>query len=665
MNRIKTGVDFIFSSYKRVAALLVIGGLLLAIPVTMSVINKQQDVRQRASEIASETGTSNSLIGTYKYTGTCTSGCTGDYEHTLKITEIAPAPQGNSGTFKGNGFYNAQHAITWDITGNYNLDTKTFSYHLVYTGTDPGYYSDGTGTIGLDGTTITGTTSSGYNQAGYSQRGTFTLTKVPCTTRPGGMDGFMTNDGTIGTPGVVEIPPPGSYCPNVAPTTTSVTIDPATITANGTSEYKITITSDDPQGGNTIFRQYASVNDPNNGGNQRRGLVGWSAAGFEKYWGTPPSYKSQELALPYRCIQGGGAVAIYGGADFGSQYMNVRWCKTSSTGNTRTTEMYVSFNTNFTSPTSNKLFGFTEDAGGLYSNWQGFSTFSVAATTPTQCGSDSATPNACPIGKECVNSSCVPMRCDSASATPNACPAGFSCNGSTCIAITPTPMHCGGNIANPVECPSGFTCQRSGVADVGGTCVPSTTCFPRPPCLDAEPACEVAIREDYCPPGTPTPTISGTSITVYLSLVGVGSTGEPGINNNPKRPIRDVEVQLTDSTNSGGGEASGIVAYQPSSGLYVGTIPLPIFAPGAYTTKVRLDNTLWKRISGIQNIVAGQNTQTPPTTLVSGDFNQDNVINLLDYNMLVSCSRSNCRNFFSKIDVKNYIAFFKKQATRY
>lgn len=200
-----------------------------------------------------------------------------------------------------------------------------------------------------------------------------------CTPRPGGMDGFLTAEGTIGTTGVAGIPPPGSYCPNVGPTTSAnSSISPVPIIANGVAEYKITLISTDPQGGNTIFRQYAAINEPNTGGAQRRGVVGWSAVGFEKYWGPAPgSFKVQSPALPYRCVSGGGAVAIYGGTEFGPQYINTRWCSTSVSGNTRTTEMYVSFNPVFTTPASNTLYGFTEDAGGLVDNWKSLQTFSL------------------------------------------------------------------------------------------------------------------------------------------------------------------------------------------------------------------------------------------------------------------------------------------------
>ncbi|HVT00967.1 MAG TPA: VWA domain-containing protein [Patescibacteria group bacterium] len=53
MDSINRGIGFIFSSYKRTAAFLIIGALALSIPVTLSFLSNRQDVRQRASEVCS------------------------------------------------------------------------------------------------------------------------------------------------------------------------------------------------------------------------------------------------------------------------------------------------------------------------------------------------------------------------------------------------------------------------------------------------------------------------------------------------------------------------------------------------------------------------------------------------------------------------------------
>lgn len=71
------------------------------------------------------------------------------YTHTLKTISV-----GLDGSFTGTGVYNADSSYTWDISGKITGDAITFA--LVYTGTNPGYTLNGTGTMGPDGT-ITGT----------------------------------------------------------------------------------------------------------------------------------------------------------------------------------------------------------------------------------------------------------------------------------------------------------------------------------------------------------------------------------------------------------------------------------------------------------------------------------------------------------------------------
>jgi hypothetical protein len=58
---------------------------------------------------------------------------------------------------------------------------------------------------------------------------------------------------------------------------------------------------------------------------------------------------------------------------------------------------------------------------------------------------------------------------------------------------------------------------------------------------------------------------------------------------------------------------------------------------GDYTVKVKTDSYLQRRIPAIVHIVAGSQVNLPTVTLVAGDSNGDNTINILDYNMLIGC----------------------------
>ena len=143
---------------------------------------------------------------------------------------------------------------------------------------------------------------------------------------------------------------------------------------------------------------------------------------------------------------------------------------------------------------------------------------------------------------------------------------------------------------------------------------------------------------------SPTGSSQKTSVDLALSLTGIG-TGSAGINNNPKRPQRQVEVLVINSQGQQVSSISGAVNFDASSGVYNGTVDLNNNIPtGNYIIKVRMDNTLWKQIPGIQTITAGETTETPVTKLTTGDINQDNVIDLLDYNLMISClaDKSTC-----------------------
>jgi hypothetical protein len=51
MDKLRAGIDFIFSSYKRTAGVLFFAGLVLMLPIILSQVGQQQDIRQRAQEV--------------------------------------------------------------------------------------------------------------------------------------------------------------------------------------------------------------------------------------------------------------------------------------------------------------------------------------------------------------------------------------------------------------------------------------------------------------------------------------------------------------------------------------------------------------------------------------------------------------------------------------
>lgn len=84
------------------------------------------------------------LSGNYTLTFTCTSGCSGDYIHTMVVSLY---DTGN-GTFSGTGWRNAVPSQTWTVAGDVTGDTIEFL--VDYDGSS--YYVDADGTIVTDGT---------------------------------------------------------------------------------------------------------------------------------------------------------------------------------------------------------------------------------------------------------------------------------------------------------------------------------------------------------------------------------------------------------------------------------------------------------------------------------------------------------------------------------
>ena len=143
----------------------------------------------------------------------------------------------------------------------------------------------------------------------------------------------------------------------------------------------------------------------------------------------------------------------------------------------------------------------------------------------------------------------------------------------------------------------------------------------------------------------PQPTITGTAINFTLLLHGVGTAGDnpnPSgnslSNKNPLHPQRNLDVQIFDTNNQIVASASAPVTYDSASGTFIGAVGLGnSVTSGNYNIKIRTDRYLRKRVSGIQQIKVDETTQVPSIQMITGDTNNDNVLNVIDYNALLDC----------------------------
>ncbi|MBA3723703.1 MAG: alpha/beta hydrolase fold domain-containing protein [Candidatus Levybacteria bacterium] len=150
---------------------------------------------------------------------------------------------------------------------------------------------------------------------------------------------------------------------------------------------------------------------------------------------------------------------------------------------------------------------------------------------------------------------------------------------------------------------------------------------------------------------TPSPTLTAaptvdpraTILDLTLLLHGIGTGGDnakatAGGNPQPNRTQRTVTVNIINSNNKVVGTKTGTVTYNPLAGTFTGKIDAGVgLASGSYTVKIKTDPYLKTLVPGIQKLTAGQVNTLPATTLISGDINKDNSINILDYNILSGC----------------------------
>lgn len=196
---------------------------------------------------------------------------------------------------------------------------------------------------------------------------------------------------------------------------------------------------------------------------------------------------------------------------------------------------------------------------------------------------------------------------------PGMCPAGQTCNPGTfrCVApiptVTPTP-----------------------------TITPTVTLTPTVtmPTATATPGQPTATR---APTATPTISPNEARVAIELLLPGIGSNTALGQNPNPVVRNHTVELQIFNSQNQKVKDSQGTVSYDTQTFSFKGMVSLgPALESGIYIIKARLNNTLRKNL-GLANIVAGQTSPASQVKLVPGDLDQNNELNLFDYNMMLSC----------------------------
>lgn len=331
------------------------------------------------------------------------------------------------------------------------------------------------------------------------------------------------------------------------------------------------------------LRQRATFNNGINENNDYVGGEGGNSYNTGSNYNGASCYGSTGKNIGCSCTSNSQCVSNYCAVGLNSQ----RQCQTKPTSPTPTpTQLANGTPAPSYSPNS---------GGGIYANC------SAATGRGTYC--------TCSTSNQCASNNCMSY------AQFKICGPG---NGTGTPTSTPTPtatVTCGVNNRTAgcacqlsTQCQSGLTCFNN-ICSGGGT------------------------------PLTPTPT-NGPNETRIMFTIGL-----PGISNTtgatlpPKRIGRETKIEVYNSANQKVSEKTGTLVYDTASKLYKGTVSLGDgFTTGQYVVKIKMDNTLWKRIPGIVTIT--EKTDTNPTTqvqLVTGDLDQNNSLTVVDYTNFVKC----------------------------
>ncbi len=145
----------------------------------------------------------------------------------------------------------------------------------------------------------------------------------------------------------------------------------------------------------------------------------------------------------------------------------------------------------------------------------------------------------------------------------------------------------------------------------------------------------------------PSPTFSAQAMVLSFNVFmhGIGSSGDNAnpfssqfSNKQPQRPTRDVTVYIYDDQNKLAKTQSGSITYDVASGTYKGIVDLGTdIQSGDYTIRVKEGTHLRRLLPGIQRLNEQALNTMPDIALVAGDVNNDNTLNILDYNLVIGC----------------------------
>ncbi len=192
---------------------------------------------------------------------------------------------------------------------------------------------------------------------------------------------------------------------------------------------------------------------------------------------------------------------------------------------------------------------------------------------------------------------------------------------------TPTPVECRQFDNNRTACEANSAVCRFDTCNSATFCLNKNlvNCAPTPTPTTSSPT---------GPTVTPTIPSTPTQFTVSMVIPGIGKNG----NTSPNFATRDITFSLFDKTGKQvGSDVAGEVSFDGNA--FTGTINMgTIVSSDTYTPWVQTRQGIKTAVvSAPLAITAGVTNTLPAVTIILGDINADGKIDMLDYNLLVSC----------------------------
>lgn len=135
---------------------------------------------------------------------------------------------------------------------------------------------------------------------------------------------------------------------------------------------------------------------------------------------------------------------------------------------------------------------------------------------------------------------------------------------------------------------------------------------------------------------------SSTIILLNICLHGIGNCGDNVValgtgNLNPRHPNRQVKVDILSTDNKLLKSATGEIVYSPASSRFTGSINLTDARSGSYNIKISVPGFLSKFIPTPQSLIVNESNTFPLVSLVTGNIDNNNLLDMEDYKLLMRC----------------------------